>query len=153
MARVFRFSLDSILELRVWEEKQSEFALAAKTGECTLCENEIKTLAENRKRTGLERGRTGLDLSLFAAHEAYRLRLSRKIERLQEVLARLTVEREDLIEAWKKARQKREILSKLREKKHFAFERELIRRESLQIDDLNTASYIRKLSAMEGTRG
>lgn len=148
-ARKFRFSLQKVLELREWEEKQAENALAAKTGECTRCELAIQDLYRRRHDTFLTRGSGGLDLTVLAVHDAFRLRLGKEIDTQEKTLARLTVEREDLLKAYLEARKRRDVVTKLREKQALAFKQAEARRETLRLDDLNTAAFIRKMRPVE----
>lgn len=152
-ARRFRFTLQKVLDLREWEEKQAENALAAKTGECTRCEMAIKDLYLRRHDTFLTRGSGGLDLTVLAVHDAFRLRLGKEIDTKEKELARLTVEREDLLKVYLEARKRREVVTKLREKQALAFKQAEAKRETLRLDDLNTAAFIRKMSPAEDSVG
>ena len=149
MARRFRFTLQKILDLRIWEEKQAELLLAAKTGQCTAAERMIQELLVRRRETFLSRGLGGLDLNSLGFHERFRLRLGKEIEEEEKKLARLTVEREDLLKLYLVARRRREVLSKLSEKQALAFEKAEDKREALLLDDLNTAVFIRKMRPVE----
>lgn len=151
-ARRFRFTLQKVLDLRLWEEKQAENLLAAKTGQCAACENAIKELLTRRRDTFLSRGGT-LDLTALAYHDRFRLRLGHEIEVKEKELARLTVEREDLLAAYLETRKRREVLSKLAEKQALAFKQAAAKRETLTLDDLNTAAFIRKMRPVEETIG
>ncbi len=146
MAR-FVFALQKLLDVRAWEEKQAEHALAAKTGECTACEADIRGLFERRHDVFLRRG--GLDLGVLAAHDAFRAKVGADIERKQRELARLTVEREDLLRVYVDKRRRRDVLTKLFDRQAAAFKREQAKREALNWDDLNTAAFIRKMGAGE----
>ena len=152
MARRFRFSLQKVLELREWEEKQAENLLAAKTGQCAACEHAIEDLLVRRRDTFLTRGSV-LDLSTLAAHDGFRLRLGRELETKHKELARLTVEREDLLAVYLETRKRREAVSKLREKHALAFKQGEVKREALRLDDLNTAAFIRKMISVEESIG
>jgi flagellar FliJ protein len=152
-ARRFRFGLQKVLDLREWEEKQAENDLAAKTGQCAACERTIEELYLRRRNTFLARGSGGLDLTLLAVHDAFRLRLGKEIETKEKELARLTVEREDLLKVYLEKRKRREVLSKLQEKQALAFKAQAQKREALVLDDLNTASFIRKMRPVEDTVG
>lgn len=152
-ARRFRFTLQKVLDLREWEEKQAENTLAAKTGECTRCELAIQDLYRRRHETFLTRGSGGLDLTVLAVHDAFRLRLGKEIDNKEKELARLTVEREDLLKVYLEARKRREVVTKLREKQALAFKQAEAKRETLRLDDLNTAAFIRKMSPAEDSVG
>jgi flagellar FliJ protein len=153
MARRFRFTLQKVLDLRSWEETQAETALAAKTGQCAACERAIQSLLSRRRDSFLARAQGALDLSVLAAHDAFGQRLGREIETKQKELARLTVEREDLLKVYLEKRKRRDVLSKLSEKQALAFKQAEAKRENLRIDDLNTASFIRKMTAVEEQLG
>jgi len=151
--RRFRFTLQKVLELREWEEKQAETTLAAKTGQCVACERAIEDLLVRRRDSFLHRGGSGLDIALLASHEVFRLRLGKEIDTKQKELARLTVEREDLLQAYLVTRRRREVLTKLSEKQALAFKVGEQKRETLRLDDLNTAAFIRKMRPVEGIGG
>lgn len=152
-ARRFRFPLQKVLDLRLWEEKQAENILAAKTGECTRCELAIQELYRRRHETFLSRGTGGLDLTVLAAHDAFRLRLGKEIDTKEKELAKLTVEREDLLKIYLEARKRREVITKLQEKQALAFKQAEAKRETLRLDDLNTAAFIRKMKPVEEAIG
>lgn len=144
MAR-FVFALQKLLEVRAWEEKQAEYVLAAKTGQCNAAEAAIRALLERRHSVFLTRG--GLDLSVLAAHDAFRAKVGADIDAKQKELARLTVEREDLLKAYLEKRRRRDVLTKLSQRQERAHKLAQSRREALYVDDLNTGAFIRKMGA------
>jgi flagellar FliJ protein len=143
----FVFALQKLLEVREWEEKQAEHELAAKTGQCAACEADIRGLLERRHAVFLRRG--GLDLAVLAAHDAFRSKAGVDIERRQKELARLTVEREDLLKIYLDKRRRRDVLTKLSERQARAHRQAQAKREALDLDDLNTGAFIRKMGAGE----
>jgi len=147
-ARRFRFGLQKVLDLREWEEKQAENNLAAKTGQCTTCEAALQALHVRQHGAFLHRSAAGLDITLLAVHDAFRLRMLRDIETKEKELARLTLEREELLAVYLAARRRREILTKLSEKQALGFRQAEAKRDALVLDDLNTAAFIRKMRAM-----
>ena len=149
MARHFRFTLQKILDLRIREEKQAELLLAAKTGQCVNSERAIEELLTHRREVFLSRGAGGLNLNALAFHDLYRSRLGKEIENQQKELARLTVEREDLLKVFLAARRRRDVLSKLSENQALAFRKAETKREAVEIDDLNTAAFVRKMRPVE----
>jgi len=151
--RRFRFNLQKVLDLRTWEEKQAETVLAAKTGQCAACERAIEALLVRRREVFLARGIGGIDLQALVAHDAFRLRLGKEIDTKEKELARLTVEREDLLKVYLETRRRREVLSKLAEKRLIEFKQSEAKRETLLLDDLNTAAFIRKMRPVEETLG
>ena len=153
MARRFQFNLQKILDLRLWEEKQAENLLSAKTGQCATCERTIVELSLRRREAFLSRGVGGLDLNVWAFHDRFRLRLDQEISNKEKELARLTLEREELLKAYLQTRRRREVLSKLAERQTLAFKKDEQKREALQLDDLNTAVFIRKMRRVEETLG
>lgn len=153
MPRRFRFNLQKVLDLREWEEKQAENLLSAKTGECTNCEMAIQEMYRRRRDTFLTRGSVGLDLTVLSVHDTFRLRLGKEIDAQEKRLARLTIEREDLLKAYLETRRRREVVTKLREKQALVFKQAEAKRETLRLDDLNTAAFIRKMRPVEETIG
>jgi flagellar export protein FliJ len=141
------FALQKLLDVREWEEKQAEHTLAAKTGQCAACEADIRALLERRHAVFLTRA--GLDLNVLAAHDAFRAKAGRDIESKQKELARLTVEREDLLKVYLEKRRRRDVLSKLSQRQETVFRAAQAKREALNLDDLNTGAFIRKMGAEE----
>ncbi len=146
MAR-FVFALQKLLDVREWEEKQAEHVLAAKTGQCAACEADIRSLLERRHAVFL--GRSGLDLGVLAAHDAFRAKAGADIDRKQKELAQLTVEREDLLKTYLDKRRRRDVLTKLSERQARVYYQAQAKREALELDDLNTGAFIRKMGAGE----
>jgi|GEM_PF-1866572 len=151
--RRFRFSLQKVLDLRTWEEKQAETVLAAKTSQCVACERAIEALLVRRKESYLARGTGGLDLAAWGFQEVFRLRLGKEIATKEKELARLTVEREDLLKAYLATRRRREVLTKLSETQAREFQIAEAKREASRLDDLNTAAFIRKMRPLEELGG
>jgi flagellar biosynthesis chaperone FliJ len=106
--RRFRFTLQKVLDLRLWDEKQAENLLSAKTGQCSVCQQAIEELYLRRRDKFLGRASGGLDLTVLAVHDAFRLRLQALEFRQAET-----------------------------------------KRETLRLDDLNTAAFIRKMRPLE----
>lgn len=151
--RHFRFTLQKVLDLRLWEEKQAETVLAAKTGEYARCERMIQELLVQRRESFLHRRTGPIDLARLASHEVFRQRLGKEISNKEKELAKITVEREDLLQAYLATRRRREVLTKLSEKQALAFRQAEEKRETLRLDDLNTAAFIRKMRPVEELGG
>lgn len=148
MARRFRFRLEKILELRLWEEKQAEIKFAAAAGECARLEGQIQALMVRRRDSFRHRLSGGSDITLLLSYEAFGRRLTKEIEEAEKVLAQKTVERDELQALFLEARKKRKVLEKLEEKKRLQFRQEEEKRQVRILDDLNSAAFIRKMETV-----
>ncbi|NNM68168.1 MAG: hypothetical protein HKM06_09180 [Spirochaetales bacterium] len=148
----FKFRLEKVLELRRWEEKQAELALAAKAGECQNLQNKILVL-RNEKTESFRRRRTDDPLSVFLAVEAFGARLQKQADELEDVLMKKLVERDELQKIFLAAQTKRKVLDKLQEKRHAEFKKNQAQLEFKRQDDLNTAAFVRKIAAREAFLG
>lgn len=131
----FRFRLDRVHSVKRLVENRAEHAWAD-AHRCRL--HEAATLAAlcDTKRSVQEHGYSQADIHLRTAMYAYLDGLESKINHQQQRLNdALELERQRR-EAWLSARQEREVLDKLREKKQAAFTAEQNRQEQNRLDDL-----------------
>lgn len=135
----FRYSLQSILRLRVSLEKQAEQNLFAAAALAAKLRNELEraasTLAQERERRqeNLHGGVAASELHFaLLAEAALQQRLAALRERLQEA----EKNRARLLALYQAARQKRETLEALRQRAENAYKLGVARREQQQIDEL-----------------
>ena len=148
----FRFRLEKVLELRRWEEKQAELALAAITGECLNLQRQITSVKEERL-SALSRRRPQDSVTVLLSLEAYAQRLSKLAETVQGKLDQKLTEREGAQKKFLEAQTKRKVLDKVEEKRRLEFKKAEFQREAKRQDDLNTAAFVRKMKAREGSGG
>jgi len=135
----FEFSLEAILRVRRGIERMERLKLEALASEQARAKNELETITrqflENRRkfqeRISAETYGSELQFEefraqrVFAAHQSLKMRIA-EIEQLR--LAQIIV--------FTKARQNRQVLESLREKKLALYHQELLRREQQGLDDL-----------------
>ncbi|NNM55264.1 MAG: flagellar export protein FliJ [Spirochaetales bacterium] len=148
----FRFRLEKVLELRRWEEKQAELVLAAITGECFNLQRQITSIQEERL-SALSRRRTQDSVTVLLSLEAYTQRLTKLVETIQVNLDQKLLEREAAQKKYLEAQTKRKVLDKVEEKRRLEFKKAEFQRETKRQDDLNTAAFVRKMKAREGSGG
>jgi flagellar export protein FliJ len=134
----FRYPLQSILRLRGSLERQAEQRLFVLAGHVIRLRAEIEDL----ERSELERKRSvNIDMreGAFAATLQYveicAQAVREKREELQLKMVAAEHERLAQFSVYLQARQKREILSRLREQQKSEYEREVIRREQQSADE------------------
>ncbi len=116
-------------------ERRTEQAWA-EAERCRLHEAQTLKSLRDTKRSVQEHGYSQTDVSLRAAMYAYLDGLESKIEVQKQRLRNAEQLEEKRKHQWLRARQEREILDKLREKKQEAFVAEQSRREQNRLDDL-----------------
>ena len=135
----FHFQLATLLRLRESLERQELQRLQNLVAEITQTRAEIESIdfqVESSRREVVEQASTGIsgaELHAVALGEFARLELrARLIAKLEE----LEQQRKEQQSRYNHARQRREILSNLRERQFSAYQREQARREQQQTDEL-----------------
>ncbi len=132
----FSFSLERILDLRAFREKEAEFALGKAVSERERISLKLQEIAQKRVTSSRERSPSA-SMGELIAIERYIQRLDADKERRLEELAaaELVVERKraEYVEATKERR----VLTKLREKKVSVWKTERARDEAETLDDIS----------------
>lgn len=136
----FNFSLQNILNLREFEEKQSQIDLGKAISECTRLKNELEQVAQdyikaNNNRTS-EKSIEGL---IIIDNYCNRLNLLKEELLEQIATAELIVQQKQEIYAEKL--KNRKVLTKLKEKKYSQWKKEYLHEEEIQIDDIVTSKF------------
>jgi flagellar FliJ protein len=134
--RRFRFNLEKLLELRAFHERKAEMVLAEKAGRCALLDEDLREVAQARRRTSREMFASGRDLTDYRAAGLYLIRLDRDRDRLTEELARAELEREDARAAYVERHTARESIEKIKERRQAEYYRLAEREETKALDDL-----------------
>lgn len=134
--RRFNFRLQSILELRRHEEEQRRLELGAITSRCAAISNEIQERRDRRHAILSTRPSevTGDDIVWRSAVDAYALRLEAEATRLQRQLAEAEKERAAATVVYREAKQKLDVLEKLRERRADAYHTVVKREEQQRLD-------------------
>jgi len=146
----FRFTLETLLNLRRRKEEEAKLALAAKSAEVKKARQELadigrqlKELQDQQKQERMK----GCNVDSMRRGVAYRHKLKldmlakgNQIERLQQ---EAEAKRKDLVKATQKVRS----LELLRERRYAEWRREFAREEQGFIDDVSGQGYIRRKKA------
>ena len=134
----FRFSLQTLLNLRRSLEKQEERLLQALNRELALLRQGIGSLereevdARRDRNRRLADGLTGSDLRLDLAEESLRDQRRSRFQKHEQVLQ---TEQRQQQSTYRGARQQRELLDDLRQRRVVAFQREQEKRHQQAVDE------------------
>jgi flagellar FliJ protein len=141
----FRFKLESLLELRRWEEREKEIALGRLVGECVNLRRAIDDRNRQEHETFLNR--TGpFDFELFSEIELFGRRMRTERLELSEKLRKKEIEREKAQKVFLEASSRRKVLDRLKEKKSEAFRRLEIAGEQRLLDEIGSNLSVRSRS-------
>ena len=142
----FRFPLAVVLKLRESLEQQEYFILLKLQREIAELEAEIQkaeaaqSAAEAARRTELTQGMPAIHLQDFYAKA---LSWAQMREKLQLKLQELESRKQQQIKSYRTARQGREVLEKIRDRKLAEYERAKNHREQAWVDDVFLARFKR----------
>jgi len=140
----FRFSLESVLNLRKNIERSEELALLVIVQKIAGASSELDQLAMSQRKLreqrdlNLRQGLSAVHLQDFDQNES---RLSIAVTELHKQLAQLEISRQKQLTIFQEARREREILNKNREEHHRIYLRDQARQEQKALDDLSLARY------------
>jgi flagellar FliJ protein len=135
----FRFSLAAVLTYREALEQRELAALERAQQEIALLETQIRDadadlrLLEQRRHEDLRRGLPSIHLQEAIEREQALLQLQKDLEKKN---ADLKAKRLEILKTYEEARQKRELLEKLRDRRRGEYSRSQARAEQTAIDDL-----------------
>lgn len=134
----FSFSLQKLLDLRAFREKQAELELGKAIAAREAISLKLESVAKKRVAAAFER-KGSLPVQELLAIEHFITRLDREKERLLEDLAAAELVVEQKREDYLVASRDKQVISKLREKKEAAWHKESLAEEAATLDDLVNA--------------
>lgn len=141
----FEFSLQQILRLREYEERQAELELGRITGECERLRREIASLGDVSRVTARSHvGSRSYDVSYRFGEERYIQRLRKRAEELSRELDSWERERATAQERFREARKKREVLSRLKARKEEHHNDEVKKERQLVLDEVSALIWRRE---------
>jgi len=143
----FSFSLDKVLELRSYAEKDAEIALAKANGELSALEQRMAELARERVAVAADRFSPGRSVPEIRNAELYLLRLERDAASLTEASAKAALAVEAAQEAFIEARKDREVIDKLKTRRSKEYRKSVLKEETAALDDISSGRYARKAEA------
>lgn len=139
----FSFSLQKLLDLRLFREKEAEIALGKAIAEREKIQQELEEIA--RERVSWTYSRTsGTSIQDLLSIERYISRLDTKKEELLEHLAAAELVVEQARKNWMTATRERQVISKLKEKKTGIWHKEMLDEEAEVLDDISNSVYSSK---------
>ncbi len=147
----FKFKFEKLLNIREYQEREEQFAFARVYQKYLNIKNIIDFSNEKKEEYLISSKKyvENLDINFLVIRDKARTGLSNKVKinknRLKEQEFFVETEREKLIEATKK----RKTLDLLKEKEFNKYMKEVERVENLELDEIGTNAYIKKLPEKE----
>ncbi|MCI6479884.1 MAG: flagellar export protein FliJ [Candidatus Treponema excrementipullorum] len=136
----FVFSMEKILDLREYEEKQAQIELGKAIADAEKIRQQLNFVAiEKAKMLSMDISGTSINERLV--HENYLVRLDRQKEILLEELAAAELIVEEKRAVFAEALKKRKVLSNLKEKQLQQYKKEKQLEEDNIVDDIVTSRF------------
>ena len=136
----FSFSMQKILDIREFAERQAQIELGRAVAEVNRINGEIEAVAQEKQRM-LQVKLKDVSLNEFLVHENYLKRLELTKDRLLQELAAAQLVVDEKREIFAEAMKQRKILSNLREKQFAQYKKEALVAEDNAVDDLVTSRH------------
>ena len=136
----FEFSLQKVLNLREFEEKQAKNELGKAIAEAERIKTEIEYVALKRVENNKARSKT-TDMNEIMAIEHFIVRLDLRKEELLEELVKAELVIEQKRQIFAEAMKNRKVVTKLKEKKEAEYKADMLKAEESAIDDIVGAKY------------
>ena len=134
----FSFSLQKLLNLREFREKEAELELGRAISAREAIQLDLEDIARKRVGSANER-RGGLSVQDLLVIEYYIMRLDARKETLLEDLAAAELVVEKARETYMQATRDRQVITKLREKKEAVWRKENLDAEAAILDDITNS--------------
>lgn len=134
----FAFSMQKILDLRIFEQRQAEMELGKANAEVARIQGELESIAK-RKVSTIKNFDTNTDFLVQAEIQSFFFMLEQKKEKFLEELATAQIAADEKREVVRKAMQKVKVLEKLKENKFRQWKKDSLKAEELAADDIVTA--------------
>ncbi|WP_295799262.1 flagellar export protein FliJ [uncultured Treponema sp.] len=134
----FSFSMQKILDLRIFEQRQAEIELGKANAEVARIQGELDSIAK-RKVSTIKNFDTNTDFLIQAEIQSFFFMLEQKKEKFLEELATAQIAADEKREVVRKAMQKVKVLEKLKENKFLQWKKDSLKAEELAADDIVTA--------------
>ncbi|WP_296031276.1 flagellar export protein FliJ [uncultured Treponema sp.] len=134
----FAFSMQKILDLRIFEQRQAEMELGKANAEVARIQGELESIAR-RKVSTIKKFDTNTDFLVQAEIQSFFFMLEQKKEKFLEELATAQIAADEKREVVRQAMQKVKVLEKLKENKFRQWKKDSLKAEELAADDIVTA--------------
>ena len=140
----FSFSLQKILDIREFAERQAQIELGRAVAEVNRINSDLEAVAQEKLRM-IHQKRQEMTLNDFVVRENYMKRLELTKERLLEELAAAQLVVDEKRELFAEALKQRKILSNLRDKQYAQYKKDALVAEDNAVDDMVTARHGRAI--------
>ena len=134
----FAFSMQKILDLRIFEQRQAEMELGKANAEVARIQGELESIAK-RKVSTIKNFDTNTDFLIQAEIQSFFFMLEQKKEKFLEELDTAQIAEDEKREVVRQAMQKVKVLEKLKENKFRQWKKDNLKAEELAADDIVTA--------------
>jgi flagellar FliJ protein len=146
--RRFRFSLEKVLELRAYREREAELELGRAIGILAEIEGRIRDNALERRAAAAERFLPSNDAMAIISWENYIQRLDLEREGLFKEAAQAQMAVDEKREAYLEASRERKVMDRLKEKRETEYRRETLAQETAVLDDISQGARARARSSL-----
>ena len=136
----FKFSLEKVLSLREFEEKQAQIELGKAQSVVNDLNEQLKFIASERLKSNESRSKSS-DLTFLMSIENYINGLDYKKEKLIEELAQAQIILEEKRAIVVEAIKKRKSLEKLKEKQFEEYKKQYNLEEEKILDEISTSKF------------
>ncbi|QQO07418.1 flagellar export protein FliJ [Breznakiella homolactica] len=140
----FSFSLEKVLELKAYRERESEIELGRAIGALTAVEQEIQDVAKKRVEAASLRFLPGRKSAEIYNTDLYIIRLDKLKDKLFEDAAKAELVVAAAREKYIEASRERKVLDKLREKRLQEYKKNLMNEEIKELDDISNGRQARQ---------
>ncbi|MBQ8561770.1 MAG: flagellar export protein FliJ [Spirochaetaceae bacterium] len=140
----FAFSLQKILDIREFAERQAQIELGRAVAEVNRINRDLEAVAQEKLRM-IHQKQQEMTLNDFVVRENYMKRLELTKERLLEELAAAQLVVDEKRELFAEALKQRKILSNLRDKQYAQYKKDALVAEDNAVDDMVTARHGRAI--------
>lgn len=131
----FKFRLKKVREVKEIYEEQAKLKWASAKQELLLARDRLTALT-NKRKTSLEYGYQNLDIKLRPALYNYIEQIDKQITAQEQVCIKAADKEKHAMSLWMKARQEKEMILRLEEKKFEEYRYEVLRKEQNQLDEI-----------------
>ena len=140
----FSFSLQKILDIREFAERQAQIELGRAVAEVNRINSDLEAVAQEKIRM-IHQKQQEMTLNDFVVRENYMKRLELTKERLLEDLAAAQLVVDEKREIFGGGGEQRKILSNLRDKQYAQYKKDALVAEDNAVDDMVTARHGRAI--------
>ena len=140
----FSFSLQKILDIREFAERQAQIELGRAVAEVNRINSDLEAVAQEKIRM-IHQKPQEMTLNDFVVRENYMKRLELPKERLLEDFAAAQPVVDEKREIFAEALKQRKILSNLRDKQYAQYKKDALVAEDNAVDDMVTARHGRAI--------